>query len=78
MTANDVRDVVRSQPFRPFTIHMDDGSSYRIEHPDVVALGSFTAMVLVPNTGGRGDKYMRLSIRHISRIEETLPTNGEG
>jgi hypothetical protein len=77
MTANDIRDVVRSQPFRPFTIYMDDGSSYRIDHPDGVALGSFTAMVLVPSAGP-GDKYMRLSIRHISRIEETLPTNGEG
>ena len=76
MTANDIREVIRSQPFRPFTIYMDDGASYRIEHPDGVASGNFTAMVAVPSSG-RGDSYMRLSIRHISRIEESIPTNGD-
>jgi hypothetical protein len=76
MTANDIREVIRAQPFRPFTIYMDDGAFYRIEHPDGVALGNFIAMVAVPSTG-RGDSFMRLSIRHISRIEESVPTNGE-
>lgn len=74
MTANDIRDVVRKQPFRPFTIYLDDGTSYRIEHPDGVALGNFTAMVAVP--GADGDTYMRLSIRHVSRLEESIPING--
>jgi hypothetical protein len=76
VTANDIREVIRAQRFRPFTIFMDDGASYRIEHPDGVALGNFTAMVAVPSAG-RGDSYMRLSIRHISRLEETVPVNGE-
>ena len=76
MTANEIRDVVRCQPFRPFTIHMDDGTSYRIEHPDGVALGNFVAVVAMPPTD-EGDKFMRLSIRHISRIEETVSVNGE-
>jgi hypothetical protein len=72
MNANDIREVVRSQPFRPFTIYMDDGASYRIEHPDGVALGNFVAMVALPPTN-EGDKFMRLSIRHISRLEQTVP-----
>jgi hypothetical protein len=75
MTANDIREIVRSQPFRPFTIYMDDGASYRIEHADGVAMGSFTAMVALPPTS-EGDKFMRLSIRHVSRIEESVPSNG--
>ena len=77
MTANEVREVVRAQPFQPFTIYMDDGASYRIEHPDGVALGNFVAIVAMPRTSD-GDKFMRLSIRHISRIEETVRVNGEG
>jgi hypothetical protein len=75
MTANEIREVVRSQPFRPFTIYMDDGASYRIEHPDGVALGNFVAIVALPPTK-EGDKFMRLSIRHVSRIEESVPSNG--
>jgi hypothetical protein len=76
MTANEIREVVREQPFRPFTIHMDDGTSYRIEHPDGVALGNIVAMVAMPPTD-EGDKFMRLSIRHISRIEQAVPVNGD-
>jgi hypothetical protein len=74
MNANEIREVVRTQPFRAFTIHMDDGSSYRIEHPDGVAIGNFVAMVAMPPTS-EGDKFMRLSIRHISRLEQTVPAN---
>ncbi|HEY4233127.1 MAG TPA: hypothetical protein VGM76_06860 [Lacipirellulaceae bacterium] len=75
MNANEIREVARSQPFRPFTIYMDDGASYRVEHPDGVALGNFVAVVALPPTD-EGDKFMRLSIRHISRIEETVSVNG--
>jgi hypothetical protein len=75
MTANEIRDVARSQPFRPYTIFMDDGSSHRIEHPDGVALGNIVAVVALPPTS-EGDKFMRLSIRHISRVEESVPVNG--
>ena len=41
MTANDLREVVRAQPYYPFTIYMHDGASYRIAHPDGVAIGNF-------------------------------------
>ena len=75
MTANDVREVVRTQPFRPFTIFMDDGASYRIAHPGGVAIGNFVAMVAMPPTD-EGDKFTRLSIRNISRIEQIDPVNG--
>jgi hypothetical protein len=69
MTANEIREVVRSQPFRPFTLHMDDGSAYSVQHPDGVLLGNFVAIVGVPHEQP-GDKFMQLSIRHVSRIEE--------
>ena len=70
MTANEIREVVRAQPFRPFTIHMDDGSSYTIRHPDGILLGNFVAMVAEPPTE-EGDKFSRLSIRHVVRLEES-------
>ena len=76
MTSNEIREVVRSQPFRPFTIYMDDGTSYHIEHSDGVALGNIVAMVAMPPTD-EGDKFMRLSIRHISRVEQSVPINGD-
>ncbi len=76
MTANEIREVVRSQPFRLFTIYMDDGTSYRMEHPDGVLLGNIVAIVAVPHSE-EGDKFMKLSIRHISLIDESVPVNGD-
>jgi hypothetical protein len=70
MTANDIRELTRAQPFRPFTVHMDDGLAYRIQHPDGILLGNFVAMVAEPSNGA-GDHFTRLSIRHIVKLEES-------
>lgn len=75
MTANEIREVVRAQPFEPFTIYMDDGSSYRVQHPDGILLGNFVAVVAAPHSG-EGDKFMRLSIGHIVRVEESVAASG--
>lgn len=67
--------MVRAQPFQPFTIHLDDGTLYRVEHPDGILLGNFVAVMAVPHSG-EGDKFMRLSVQHISRIEESVQVGG--
>jgi hypothetical protein len=33
-----VREVMHQQPFRPFTVHLLNGSSYLVKHPDFLAL----------------------------------------
>jgi hypothetical protein len=36
--ANQVREAVKAQPFRPFVVRLVDGRSYRIPHPDFAML----------------------------------------
>jgi hypothetical protein len=31
-----IRDLLHASPFRPFTIHMADGKTYTVDHPDFV------------------------------------------
>ena len=38
MTTENLRGLVRRQPFEPFVIHMSDGRKFTVTHPDYVAL----------------------------------------
>jgi len=37
-TLTQIRDAMRAEPFRPFSIQMADGRSYVVRHPDFVAV----------------------------------------
>ena len=36
MTMGVLRDTLRAQPFRPFVIHLANGRTHKIRHPDFV------------------------------------------
>ncbi len=38
MTVERIRKVMAAQPFEPFTINLSDGRSFRIGHPDFIAV----------------------------------------
>ncbi len=38
MTMSKIRDAIREQPFKPFTICLTDGRKFRVKHPEFVAL----------------------------------------
>lgn len=38
MTVDELRKMLRAQPFRPFEIHLADGRSLPVNHPEVVAI----------------------------------------
>ncbi len=37
-TAETIREVQRSQPFRPFRLRLIDGTEYEVAHPDWIAI----------------------------------------
>ena len=49
MRANDVRYFQQTRPFEPFVIHLADGRSFEIRHPDVVAIPARTRSITVLN-----------------------------
>ena len=36
MTINELRKMLRAEPFRPFEIHLADGRSLSVDHPEFV------------------------------------------
>ncbi len=49
MTTDQLRKHIRTEPFRPFSIHLADGRSITIDHPEIVALsrGGRTASIWI-------------------------------
>jgi hypothetical protein len=50
MIAEQLGEMIRAQPFRPFVIHTADGRSVDVNHPDWIAYaGGRTALVARPD-----------------------------
>jgi hypothetical protein len=51
MTTEQIRTLHEARPFRPFTIHLADGSSVEVRHPELMLRTQGGRTVFV-NTGG--------------------------
>jgi hypothetical protein len=64
MNQDDLRKAVKeNQPFRPLRIHMSNGATFDVNHPDAIMIGPRTSAVLV------GDAIQIISNVHINYIE---------
>jgi hypothetical protein len=36
MSVEEIRQVVRQRPFKPFVFHLDNGQKYSIKHPGII------------------------------------------
>jgi hypothetical protein len=66
MITDQLRELLNAAPFIPFTIHLSDGKSVRIDHPDFVAF-SRTGGVL--SVSDEGDRFIWVHLRQITRLE---------
>ena len=66
MTTDQLREFVKRQPFEPFTIHLADGSSFKISHPETLVLPhgwSSSALVTYPK-----DRFSFLYLKSITHV----------
>lgn len=47
MTIQQLRMDLKAAPFRPFTVHMADGRSFHIPHPDFLAMSPSGRTIIV-------------------------------
>jgi hypothetical protein len=72
MRQDDLLEVLRQRPFRPFRIHLTDGTTYDIRHPEMMVVGRSTALVFFPPAGmslPALDRYDTIALLHITRLE---------
>ena len=72
MRAQDIVDLLREDPFEPFSIHMSEGSTYEIRHPSMAMVELSKVTISLPADRSPdlpADTTVRVSLAHINRIE---------
>ena len=82
MRPEELVKLLRRRPFLPLRLHMTDGQTYDIHHPDLVMVSrSYATIGTTPDPGtGVLEHVEYCSLLHIVRVEElqTAATSGNG
>ena len=72
MRAEEFSQLVRVQPFVPLKVHLTNGTSYDVYHPDqVIVLRSRLDIGVEPDrTTGVVERVDHCSLLHVARVEE--------
>jgi hypothetical protein len=74
ITAKQVRDLVTANPFRPFRIHMSDGSQHDVLNRDMAIVERNTIDIGINvDPDGIADGLVRCSILHIVKLADLVP-----
>jgi hypothetical protein len=80
MTAEELRDAQKRQPFEPFRLVMTDDVGYDIPHPDLLLVGRRTATVGLTGQPGKTfyERTVKIDLMHVIRLEplESFPSSG--
>jgi hypothetical protein len=71
MNPDDLIALMRQQPFQPFTVHVNNGRTFEVRHPDqAMVVGE---MLLAAHDGDQLERIAGLNIAHITTIERVQP-----
>jgi hypothetical protein len=70
MIAQDLYELLRGQPFRPFRIHGSDGRAREVRHPDEALVLKTRVILPLGGTGDVPESSEHLALAHIVRLEE--------
>jgi hypothetical protein len=75
MTWQEAKSLLDARPFVPFRIHMTDGRSFDILHPDFVWVFRNRLDIAIPAQEAKGivDHVERCFFLHVVRAEELQP-----
>jgi len=82
MAPEELRDVLKRHPFRPFRLVMTDGIGFEVRHPDLLWVGQRSAMVGLTGQPGQTfyERSVQVDLLHVIRIEPlegaATPSNG--
>ena len=72
MRPEDILELLRASPFEPFRMHLSDGASFKIRHPDMAIVQRSKVTVAVPSADGPdgpAERTVNCALVHITRTE---------
>ena len=80
MSGPELRERIRRQPFVPLRLHLSDGRSFDIKHPELALITTHTVHLGIEpdEQNGVPDRVEYLSLRHLVSVEElSAPVSSE-
>jgi hypothetical protein len=74
MTIEKLREAHKAQPFVPFTIHLSDGRSFDVPHPEWLWLTPGGRVAWVAH-GPRGTRSDMVDLLHVTSLELKPPSS---
>jgi hypothetical protein len=73
-TAQQLREIMRANPFKPFRIHLTNGKTFDVpNHDSAFVGGSWIEVATRLDTHGFPEWSTRCAILHIAQIEDLQP-----
>jgi hypothetical protein len=70
MRREDIRELLKAWPFRPFRLRTTNNLVYEIRHPELVILaGSVVHIAIAPAQSVAGEREVGLALLHIVQYE---------
>jgi hypothetical protein len=69
MTPEDFESVLKTPPFVPVRIHMSNGRTHEIRHPDDAIIGNEVVAIGVYENGSERPRIRLLSLLNINEVE---------
>jgi hypothetical protein len=74
MRPEDIRELLRRQPFRPFRLLTTNNLVYEIRHPELVALTRSVVHIGFPASQGTvAERIVGLALLHVVQFELWIP-----
>ena len=74
MTTEQLKIAHSASPFVPFTIHMGDGRSFRVDHPEFLARSPTGRTVVVYNHVGKGFSVLDMLLVTELEVHDPAPS----
>jgi hypothetical protein len=77
MRREEILQRLHAEPFRPFRLHLTNGTVHIIRHPEMAMVTVHSVVIGVPeanSTGNLLEDYLAVSLLHVAQIDTLVPT----
>ena len=75
----ELREALRGHPFEPFRIHLTNGMTYEVRHPEMALLTPYSVHVVELTKSGKPTyRVVKCDLIHVVALEPVNGRNGRG
>jgi len=76
MTPEELIEILAERPFVPLLLHMSNGRTHEVRHPENILVGEEVVAISIPKKGRVYPLIRMVSLPHINEIEPVSSVGG--